>query len=140
MYTLSRITRSPVARRQPAYWQATEDFFRPFMEMVNSPMRTNVKETDEAYLFEAELPGYEPDEIDLSVQDGMLTIAAEHREQSGDDENQSVATRSVRRSFTMEGVDEERIAAQYKNGVLRVTLPKVKAPEAPQPRKIQIEG
>lgn len=138
MYTLSRVTRSPMMRRQPNYWQATEDFFRPFMEMVNSPMRTNVKETDEAYLFEAELPGFEPGEIDLSLQDGMMTISAEHKE--GEEGENQFASRQVRRSFSVEGVDEENISAQYKNGILRVTLPKVKPPEAPEPRKIAIEG
>lgn len=138
MYTLSRITRAPMARRQP-YWQATEDFFRPLMEMVNAPMRTNVKETEGAYLFDAELPGYEPNEIDLSVQDGMMTIAAEHKEEKEGDEGGTYVSRSVRRSFSVEGVDEENISAEYKNGVLRVMLPKVQEPEAPQPRKIEIK-
>lgn len=138
MYTLSRITRSPLSRRQPSYWQATEDFFRPFMEMVNSPMRTQVKETEEAYLFDAELPGYDMSEIDLSVQDGVLTIAAEHKE-GEEGEGKSFANRSVRRSFTLDGIDEAAIAAEYRNGILRVTLPKVKAPEAPEPRKIDIQ-
>lgn len=143
MYTLSRITRSPMMRRQPSYWQATEDFFRPFMEMVNSPMRTSVKETEGAYLFDAELPGFESSEIELSVLDGVLTISAEHKEEGegeGENENNAAfASRSVRRSFTVEGVDEENIAAEYKNGILRVTLPKQKAPEAPEARKIEVK-
>lgn len=137
MYTLSRISRAPM-RRQSAYWQATEDFFRPFAEMVNSPMRTNIKEVDEAYLFDAELPGYDPAEIDLSVQDGMLTISAEHKE-GEEGEGTSFASRSVRRSFTIDGIDEGSIAAEYRNGVLRVTLPKEKAPDAPEPRRIEIK-
>lgn len=136
MYTLSRITRPSTMRRQPGYWQATEDFFRPFMEMVNSPMRTNVKEREDSYVFEAELPGFAPDEIDLSIQDGVMTIAAEHKE--GDEGEASVSSRSVRRSFTVEGVDEDNIAAQYKNGILKVTLPKEKVPEVPEARKISI--
>lgn len=135
MYSLARFAHTPVVRRQAAYFQATEDFFRPLFEMMNSPLRTNVRETEEAYLFEAELPGFELDEIDLSVQDGMLAIAAEHKEGG---EDTSFSSRSVRRSFTMEGVDEGNISAEYKNGVLRVTLPKEKAPEAPAPRKIEI--
>lgn len=141
MYTLSRINRYPMVRRQPTYWQMTEDFFRPFVEMVNSPMRTNVKETDTAYLFEAELPGYEPDEIDLSVQDGVMTISAEHKEtEEKDGETVTTASRSVRRSFTIEGIDDGNIVAEYKNGVLGVTLPKMPEPEAPEARKIPIGG
>lgn len=136
MNTLSRITRPYMTRRQPSYWQSTEDFFRPLMEMVNSPMRTNVKETDDSYLFEAEMPGFEAGEIDLSIQDDVLTIAAEHKD--GTEESDSFASRSVRRSFTVEGIDEERVSAQYKNGILRVTLPKTQAPEKPEARKISI--
>lgn len=137
MYSLSRMTRNPLGRRQPSYWQATEDFFRPFMEMVNSPMRTNLKETEDAYLFDAELPGYEPGEIDLSVKEGVLTISAEHKE--GEEGEGSFASRSVRRSFTIDGVDESAIGAEYKNGVLRVTLPKEQKPEEPEARRIEIK-
>lgn len=136
MYTLSRITRPTMVRRQPSYWQATEDFFRPFMEMVNSPMRTNIKEDEAGYVLEAELPGFTTEEIDLSIQDGVMTIAAEHK--AGDEETRSFSSRSVRRSFTVEGVDEANIAAQYKNGILKVALPKEKAPEAPEARRISI--
>lgn len=125
-----------ISRRQPSYWQATEDFLRPFVEMVNSPMRTSMRETEDAYQFDAELPGFDLGEIDLTVKDGVMTIAAEHKE--GEENADSFASRSVRRSFTVEGVDEENIAAEYKNGVLRVTLPKAKAPEAPEARRIEI--
>lgn len=135
MYALSRFTRTPATRRMVNPWQASEDFFRPFVEAMNAPMRTNVRETEDAYLFEAELPGFAPEEIDLSVQDGLLTIAAEHKEE---EEGKGLSSRSVRRSFTIDGIDEDSIAAQYKNGVLSVTLPKQKAPDAPQPRKIAI--
>ncbi|MDR0928350.1 MAG: Hsp20/alpha crystallin family protein [Oscillospiraceae bacterium] len=136
MYTLTRYN-NPLPRRN-AYWPFTEVFFRPFAEMMNSPMRTSVKETEDAYLFDAELPGFEPQEIDLTVQDGVLTIAAEHKE--GDDKQGETAyvARSVRRSFTVEGIDEAHIEAQYKNGILRVTLPKFKE-AAPAPRKIDIQ-
>lgn len=133
---LTRMTRPMMARRQPTYWQQTEDFFRPFVEMLNAPLRTNVSETDEAYLFEAELPGYEAGEIDLSLKDGVMTIAAEHKEEDA----QRASNRSMRRSFTVEGVQEDQITAEYKNGILRVTLPKEPTPEEPQARKIEISA
>ncbi len=138
MLTLSRVNRVPVVRRSPyASWPFGDDFFRPFAEMVSSPMRTAVRETETAYLFDAELPGFEPGEIDLTVADGMLTIAAEHKE--GGETEPAFASRAIRRSFSIENVDEENIQAQYKNGVLRVTLPKIKEPEAPAPRKIAVQ-
>jgi len=138
MFTLARINNQPMVRRRAyAYWPFADDFFRPFAEMMNSPMRTGVKETEEAYIFDAELPGFTSEEIELSVQDGVMTIAAEHRE--GNEDAPAFETRSVRRSFTLDEIDEERISAEYKNGVLRVTLPKLKAPEAPAPRRIEVK-
>jgi len=107
------------------------------MEAVNSPMRTGVKEVEGAYLFDAELPGFTPEEIELTIQDGLLTIAAEKKE--GSEDEPAFATRSIRRSFTLEDIDEEHISAQHKNGVLRVTLPKARA-EAAALRKIAITG
>lgn len=136
MYALSRMNRVPMVRRQAALWPATEDFFRPFVEMVNTPMRTSVKETETGYQFDAELPGYDPSEIELTILDGTLTIAAEHKE--GEEGSDSFATRSLRRSFTLDGIDEDGIGAEYKNGVLRITLPKAKAPDAPEARRIDI--
>lgn len=137
MYGLSRITRAPVVRRQPAYWQMTEDLFRPLVEMMNSPLRGQVRETDGAYVWNVELPGYEPDEIDLSIQDGTITLSAEHKEENG--ENGAAISRQVRRSFTVDGIDEDGITAGYKNGILQVTLPREKAAETPEARKIKID-
>lgn len=138
MYSLARVINSPITRRGASYRQAAfEDFFRPFADMVNSPLRTNVKETDTAYLFEAEMPGFEQSEIELSILDGLMTIQAEHKE--AENEGETRVTRSMRRNFTIENVDEEGITAQYKNGILSINLPKAAAPEAPEPRRISIE-
>ena len=137
MLTLMRANTTPAARHRAYAWPFGEEFFRPLAEMVNFPMRTGVKETEEAFFFDAELPGYEPAEIDLSVQDGMMTIAAEHKE--GNEDAPAFAAHSVRRSFSLGDVDEAAVSAQYKNGILRVTLPKCKAPDAPAARKIQVQ-
>lgn len=135
MYTMTRVTRPQMMRRPMAYWPGMEAYFRPFTG-VAGPMRTQVKEVDGAYVFDAEMPGFEPGEIELTVLDGALTIAAEHKE--GEEGEEGFGARSVRRSFTLEGIDEEGIGAEYKNGVLRVTLPKAKAPDAPQARRIEV--
>jgi len=139
MLTLTRMNTTPAPRRRvySPWGFPTDEFFRPFMEAMNSPMRTGVKETESAYLFDAELPGFTPEEIELTIQDGVLTIAAERKE--GNEDEPAFSARSVRRSFTLDDIDEERISAQYKNGVLRVTLPKAQAVEAAA-RKIAISG
>lgn len=99
-------------------------------------MRTGIRETENAYLFDAELPGFEPEEINVSVQEGTLTINAEQATNSED--RSAYSARSVHRSFSLEGVNEAEITAAYKNGVLHVTLPKEKTKEARESRKIDI--
>jgi|GEM_PF-1605472 len=132
MFSLSRIYPVSATRRGANVFG--DDFFRP---LANMPaIRAGVRETEAAYLFDAELPGFEPEEINVSVLDGVLTVAAEQTKNSED--KNAYTARSMRRSFTLEGVNEDAIAAEYKNGVLHVTLPKEKTPEAKAARRIEI--
>lgn len=133
MYPMIRLNTAPIAR--PRYMRTMDDFFRPFT-VTSNHMRTDIKETEDAYLFAAEMPGFENDEINISVKDSMLSIEAEHKDESGDEG--AFSSRSVKRSFTLEGIDEEGIAAEYKNGVLRITLPKEKSEDEPEARRIEV--
>ena len=121
--------------------------------------KTDVREEDDKYVLEAELPGFEKDEIKLDIQGKTLTLTAEHSSdtQGGDktnDENKSEACEnaqqktnkyirrerswcSVKRSFDLTGIDTEKIGAEYKNGILYMDLPK-KLPEQPQTRRLEI--
>ena len=135
MLSLSRVYPIPTLRRNPN-WFFGDDFFKPFQSPA--PMRAGLRETETSYLFDAELPGFEPEEINISVQDGVLSIAAEQK--TGDESKNLYTARSVRRSFTINGINEDGIAAEYKNGVLHLTLPKENVPEAKQARRIEIAG
>ena len=93
--------------------------------------RIDVHENDEAWLVDAELPGLDESEIEVSIDEGILTIAAERKsEETSEDEEAGYRHveryhGSFRRSLRIpEGVDGEAIEAAYKNGVLRVTVPK----------------
>ena len=95
--------------------------------------------TDDAYQLQADIPGMRFDDIDLSIEKGVLTLAGERQVP----ENDSQRTRSERRfgaferSFALpENADTDAIAAQYEHGVLTVTIPK--KPKA-QPRKIEVK-
>ena len=105
--------------------------------------RTDIRELDDHYLLEAELPGFRKEDIDLEVKEGVLTISASHEEtEEKKDERGNYLCRerrsgSYRRSFDLTGIEEEAIAAAYENGVLKLTLPKRGEPE-PQIRKISI--
>lgn len=92
----------------------------------------------------ADLPGLEPDDVEIDIEDGVLTIAGERRDQreSGSEENEGVwrTERSygafVRSLALPEGVDEDRIEARFDNGVLEVHVP---LPEERQSRSRRVE-
>ena len=124
-----------------------DDFERSFFPVDRSQMpafRTDIKDEGDHFLLEADLPGFRKEDIDLHLQDGLLTITAKHDETSENkDENGKYICRERRvgsftRSFNVSGIQEDAISASYENGVLKLTLPKQGEPE-PQSRKIAIQ-
>lgn len=105
-------------------------------------IKADVRETEDAYRIEAELPGLDESNIDVSVSDGRLTITGEKKEETKEDgEDYHLTERhygSVKRTFPVpETVDLGKAAANFKNGVLKITLPK-KALAKPKAKKIPI--
>lgn len=103
---------------------------------------TDIRDEGDHYLLQAELPGFQKEDIDLDVKDGVLTISAKH-EQSSDQTRDNYVCKerrygSFRRSFNMEGIQEDGITAAYQNGVLELTMPK-RQEVLPQSRKIAID-
>ncbi|ELZ70690.1 hsp20-type molecular chaperone [Haloferax volcanii DSM 14919] len=89
----------------------------------------DVVDDDEAIEVVADLPGFEKDDLDVSVSGRRLTIAADREESSEVDDEQYVrrerSQRSVSRTITLPAeVVRDEVTASYKNGVLTVTLPK----------------
>src|SRR5262245_21439664 len=102
----------------------------------------NVREVDSGYEIQAPVPGFEPEEVEVTFSDGVLKIRAQHSEastrQDGGYLRREVAHGNVQRSIQLPGdVREDGISAHFENGVLTVSLPK--APR-PQPRKIEVSG
>ena len=93
---------------------------------------------------EAELLGFEKDEIHLDVQGDCLKLSAEHHADSEDKDEQKHYIRkersdiSYQRSFDLTGIDAEKLDAEYKNGILYVTLPK-QQPEAPTSKRLEVK-
>jgi HSP20 family protein len=93
------------------------------------------------YVLLADLPGVDPGSIDVSVDNGTLTVRAE-RSARGDDTVEWVAserfTGSYMRQLSLgDGLDAERIEATYENGVLSVTIP---VAEKAKPRRIEVQA
>jgi HSP20 family protein len=103
----------------------------------------DVNESDAAYTVTAELPGLEPNEVELNLRDNCLTLSGEKRQEGRSEEGgRSWTERSYgrfERTLPFEAeIDPDRIEAKYKNGVLTVTLPKSQKAQA-SARKIEIK-
>jgi HSP20 family protein len=105
--------------------------------------RTDVCEEEKNYLIEAELPGFDKNDINVEIDGGVLTISAEHTEEKEEkDENRKYISRERRfgyfsRSFDVSGIDEDSITGEYKDGVLKLVLPKVQE-VLPEKKKIEL--
>lgn len=95
--------------------------------------------TGDHFVLNADLPGVDPGSIDISVDNGTLTIKAERTERSGDNVQWIASERFtgtfMRQLALGEGIDEQAITARYDNGVLSLTLP---VAERAKPRKIEL--
>ena len=106
--------------------------------------RTDIKEVGDNYVLEAELPGFNKEDIKLDVKDGILTITAEHSENQEQKDAKGAYIRRERRygsfsrSFDITGIDEGSITAAYNNGILELNLPKA-VPVVPESRRIAID-
>lgn len=105
-----------------------DDFFENHQGSINSPS-ANIKETDEAFKIELAAPGMNKEDFEVNVEKEILTLSAEVKKDSAE-ENETYRRRefrfsSFKRNFRLpETIDTENITAEYKNGVLNVTLPK----------------
>ena len=99
-----------------------------------------VKETQSAYLFKADLPGVKESDLDITVTGDRITISGKRESEQHDESDRFYAYErnfgSFSRSFTLpEGVDPANCVADLKDGVLHLRLPKL--PEV-QPKRIQV--
>jgi len=132
---------------------------RLFNEMVGSPSRRrgrqegqqlaqwapamDVLTKDGNLLIRAELPGIKLEDVDITLQNGVLTISGEHKadqeEERGGYHVRERRYGSFRRSMTLpEGTDESKIHARFEDGVLEVTVEGAAVEQAP--KRIEIEG
>ena len=119
-----------------------DEFFPTFAYRNKALMRTDIKETDNDYLLDVELPGLNKDEVKISLDDGYLTISASKTENKEDAQNKyirkEIYTTKQERSFYVGNVDENKIQASFENGILKISVPKEELPEIDTKKYIQI--
>jgi len=101
----------------------------------------DVKEETERFVIHADIPGVDPKDIEISMEDGVLSLSGERKsvttsEQEGYTRTERLTGRFLRRFTLPEGTDAEGISAQGSHGVLEIVIPK--AAKA-QPRKISVK-
>lgn len=122
-----------LVKTQDALWnKLMDDFFTPVSNQRSQSHRTplvDIKDEKDSYLLEAELPGLDEKDIEIKVEENLLTLSAE-RKQDKKDEKQEFLTRerstwSFKRSFVLpKDVNTKDIKASFDNGVLTLELPK----------------
>lgn len=135
----------PFGREENSLWNYLDNMerslFTGFGDM--SQFRCDIQDKGDHYLLEAELPGFQKEDISLELKEGILTIKAEHKENQDQKDDKGNYIRRERRygsfsrTFDVSGIDENAITAVYNNGILELTLPKL-APVVPQSRQIAI--
>ena len=109
-------------------------FFNPF---ETSELKTDIREKDGNYILDVDLPGFRKEDIDVSMDDGYLTVRAERKEEKEEKDEKGRYLRRERcygtcsRSFYVGDIDEKTIKASYSDGILTVTIPQ------DQPKKLE---
>lgn len=147
---MPRKTTPEIAPYEPRAWDPFEmmrEMLRwdPFETRLNMPAvwtpAFEVKETKDAFVFKADVPGLKEENLEISVTGNRLTVAGK-REEEKREENDRLYTYertygTFTRTFTLpDGVDLEHVNAELKEGVLTLHLPKL--PEI-QPKKIELK-
>ena len=135
----------PFDRRDSSLFDMLDNFERNFFGTSSntaSSFRTDIRDEGDKFVLEAELPGLKKEDIKLDLKDGILTISAQHSQESEEKKNSYIRRErrygSFSRSFDVSGIQEDHITAAYNNGVLELTLPKAQ-PVVPAARQIDIQ-
>ena len=120
------------------------DFEKAFFgNSVFSDIRCDIVDNGECYQLSAELPGFDKDDIKVDIKDDIMTISATHKTDSEETDKRGYLRRERRygsfsRSFNVSNVRKENISAEYRDGVLLLTMPK-KEQERPESIQLKIE-
>jgi len=127
-----RFNRQPLQR---SFNNLVDDLFPGFPVMYKNDAQgkgyapVNINENDNSYLIEVVAPGFEKTDFKVNVEQQILTISAEKKEETAVENQKQIrrehVVRSFKRSFTLdEKIEASAIAAKYVNGVLSLNLPK----------------
>jgi HSP20 family protein len=133
----------PLTRLRTEFDRLFDDFFRgwglsAWPEGRSMSWGLDVEDQPEKIVVRAEAPGFEPDEFDLQVHDNQLVLCACTSDERKEDGARQWHEQELYRAIPLPSdVDAEHVDAQYKNGILTITLPKT---ERSRGRKIEVKS
>lgn len=143
---------TPFERKGYDLFNAFDDFDREFFGdrarrmmpgQAGTRFSTDIKETENGYVLEAELPGFRKEDIGIDITKDYLTVSAKHEENSEEKNEEGKFIRRERytgsysRSFSIAGIDAESISAEYNDGILKISMPK--KTESQETRRLEIK-
>jgi HSP20 family protein len=135
---------SPLTRLRTEFDRLFDDFFRGWGGLPAWPAERSggwgldIDDQDDKIVVRAEAPGFEPDDFDLQVRDDQLMLCACQSEEKQENGGRRWHQQELYRSVPLpHGIDAEHIDAQYRNGILTVTLPKT---EKSKSRRIDVKS
>ncbi|MBQ9037649.1 MAG: Hsp20/alpha crystallin family protein [Erysipelotrichaceae bacterium] len=121
------------------------DFFGPsFFSTNSSVMKTDIRETEKEYLLDVELPGFNKEDVKISMEDSYLTIETKKNEEKNNTSTSNYIRKerysvNASRSWYVGNVDLSQIKANFNNGILTVSVPKEQLPEKDTRNYINID-
>ena len=128
-----------LSRRTPLRWGAAFRY-APYTPSLPAGLPIDVRQTEDASVIEASVPGFSPDQVHVTVDQNWLVIHADRNQESETTEAGYVRrerrSASVHRRLALpEEIDVERISASFQNGELAITVPRTARPE---PRRVPV--
>ena len=117
-----------------------DDFF-PLRSLRYDTFKVDIREEDQAYLIEADMPGVKKEDIHIDYHDGLLSISIEHEEQKEEEKKNYVHRErkqcSMHRTLNLGELDQEKIEASLEDGILKIKAQKAEFIETK--KRIQIK-
>ena len=131
-------------RFEKAFWGNTNPLYG---KHAKNMMKTDVREHENGYEVDIDLPGFKKDEIQVQLENGYLTVSAskgldkDQQDKKGRYIRQERYAGAMQRSFYVgDAVTQEDIKAKYENGILSLSIPKKDAKAVEEKKTIAIEG
>ncbi len=130
------------SKKNNNYLSLFDEFDDFFTDKLGKDMKTNILENDDNYTVTSEIPGVSKENIKIDVADNTLTISVNKKNTNKDEKKnylvKEISETSLSRSFYLDDMDENNITAKMDNGILTITVGKIKEVK-PQTKRITIE-